>query len=245
MPAFFISPDCVSGQIVRITGPLLPHLRDSLRIRAGECLWLCDGDTRYQVHVTHISREALAGTVLQRQARPSGNLSPVLLAQALLKGDHMDWVIQKATELGVETIIPLITQHTVVRPQPARVAGQQTRWQRVALEAAQQCERWKVPSIARPISFREFCTDREPSRATFFVQERAHHPGLATVGLPPAQDRTFAVIVGPEGGWSEEEVGQAAAVAFTAVSLGPLILRAETAALTALAILQSRLGALG
>jgi 16S rRNA (uracil1498-N3)-methyltransferase len=157
----------------------------------------------------------------------------------------MDWLIQKATELGVTTIIPLITHHTIVRPPPARVHGQQPRWQRVAFEAAQQCERWTVPTIDRPRSFQEFFAEPAPSRTTFFVQERAHHPGLTTVALSPKQGQEFAVVVGPEGGWSEEEVSQAATAGFTAVSLGLLILRSETAALTSLAILQSRLGALG
>ncbi len=245
MPVFFISPDSVSGGIARVTGSLLPHLRDSLRIRKGEHLRLCDGHMRYHVRVTDVSREALVGTVLHRESRPTNNFRPVLLAQALLKGDHMEWVIQKATELGVTSIVPLITRHTVVHPRQGRVARQQARWQQVAIEASQQSERWNVPAIARPLPFREFLADRDPSRAVFFVQERASYPSLATVVLPPGQDRVFVIVIGPEGGWSEEEVNQAGAAGFIPVSLGPLILRSETAALTSLAILQSRLGALG
>ncbi len=245
MPVFFISPDSVSGGIARVTGHLLPHLRDSLRIRAGERLRLCDGNMRYHVHVTDVSREALVGTVLHREPRPTNDLPPVLLAQALLKGDHMDWVIQKATELGVTTIVPLITRLTVVRPRQGRITDQQVRWQRIAIEAAQQSERWSVPTIAQPLPSREFFAERDPSRTVFFVQERAQYPSLATVVLSPGRDRVFAIAIGPEGGWSEEEVNEAAAAGFTPVSLGPTILRSETAALASLAILQSRLGALG
>ena len=245
MPAFFISSSDIRGTELALTGELCHHLRASLRVKAGELLWLTDERRRrYHVRVTLLAQQALTTEILECRQGPAETAPSVLLAQALLKGDHMDWVVQKASELGVRTILPLISRHGVVRPQPDRIAAQLARWQRIATEAAQQSEQWEPPQVLAPMESRRFLSN-PTSTLSLFLAERQDTVSLANVPLPALPTETLAVIIGPEGGWAEEERSQAAAQNFLAVSLGEHILRADTAAVTALSIVQSRLGRLG
>ena len=154
----------------------------------------------------------------------------------------MDWLIQKATELGAASIFPLLTEHTIARPAATRTVKQQERWQRIALEAAQQAERWEVPLVCASLPFAEFLTESRERRLTLILSERGHGASLSSVALPTDPDESVALAVGPEGGWTPSELDKAVAHGFVGVSLGDCILRAETAALASLTILQSRLG---
>lgn len=245
MPAFFISSSHIRNQEITLTGELCHHLRASLRIKPGEVLRLTDEHRqRYQVRVNTVTPQALTADILECRPGPIDRAPRVLLAQALLKGDHMDWVVQKASELGVRTILPLISRHGVVRPQPARVAAQLARWQRIATEAAQQSEQWQPPQISEPMDSRRLFSSHAATCA-LLLAERQDTLGLAAVPLPTLPTDTITLIVGPEGGWADEEVSQAIEGECRAVSLGEHILRADTAAVTALSIVQSRLGRLG
>lgn len=157
----------------------------------------------------------------------------------------MDWVVQKATELGVRAIIPLLAQHSVVRPHASRVAAQQTRWQRIALEAAQQSEQWVVPSIQLPIDVETFFTQPGGFNNKLILTERLPGYSLSSVPLPNGPASSLVMVIGPEGGWAPDELALAERSEFTGVTLGSRILRAETATLAAVSILQSRLGELG
>lgn len=157
----------------------------------------------------------------------------------------MEWVIQKATELGVAVILPLVTEQTIVRPKKERAGSRRERWQRIALEAAQQSERWEVPTVEAPRSALEFFSDPGPATLKLVLQERSRAQSLRAVALPSSPAETIALAVGPEGGWRDEELNRAQASGFLPVVLGDRILRAETAALAAVSVLQSRLGELG
>lgn len=245
MPAFFISSADIHGTTLTVTGDLSHHLRASLRVKPGEVLRVTDEHRqRYQVRVSAVSPQTLTADILERRPGPLDAAPTVLLAQALLKGDHMDWVVQKASELGVRTILPLISRHGIVRPQPDRVAAQVARWQRIATEAAQQSEQWQPPLVLEPLDSRSFFSGPAATSA-LLLAERQDTMGLAQVPLPTLPTDTLALIVGPEGGWSEEELSMAMEGQCQAVSLGEHILRADTAAVTALSIVQSRLGRLG
>lgn len=168
----------------------------------------------------------------------------MLLAQAILKGDHMDWVIQKAGELGVASIIPLIARHGVVRPREDRIAAQLARWQRILTEAAQQSEQWRLPLIQEPVEARTFFA-APPTPYVMVLLERHGGARLWDVPLPVEPVDLVAVAVGPEGGWAEEEIDAAQRHGGQAIALGAQILRAETAAIAAVSILQCRVGRLG
>jgi 16S rRNA (uracil1498-N3)-methyltransferase len=246
MPVFFIDSDQITADTVTITGSLLDHLRASLRVRTGERLWAGDEHRcRYLIEVSHIDRRMLRGRVVERRRGPAPSAPRVLLAQALLKGERMEWVIQKATELGAATIVPLVTEHTIIRLRQERAASRRERWQRIALEAAQQSERWDVPSVEAPHPATEFFADAGPATLKVILRERGPAESLRTVGLPSSPDETIALAIGPEGGWRDEELARAQAGGFLSVTLGDRILRAETATVAALSVIQSRLGELG
>ncbi|MCE3224463.1 MAG: putative Ribosomal small subunit methyltransferase [Nitrospira sp.] len=245
MPAFFIPSSDIRGAEITLTGDLCHHLRASLRVKPGEYLWLTDEyRRRYRTEVMEVAQQRMTVRVLDQREGPVETGPAVLLAQALLKGDHMDWVVQKASELGVRTILPLIARHGIVRPQAGRVATQVSRWQRIATEAAQQSEQWQLPRVLEPLESRQFFSG-PASSGSLVLAERREAVGLSNVPLPASLTEPLALIVGPEGGWAHEELSLALAQGCLAVSLGAHILRADTAAVTALSIVQSRLGRLG
>ena len=246
MPVFFITADQIQEKAVTITGPLLDHLRASLRVRIGERIWVGDDRRRrYLIETTHVDRRALHGTVIEQRTGPASARPRILIGQAVLKGDRMDWAVQKATELGAAAIVPLVSEQTVVRPKHMRVNAQQERWQRIAVEAAQQSERWDIPTVSIPISAMEFFATPDIGTLKLILSEREAGQSLGLVPLPSSATHSVALAVGPEGGWRDEELTRADANGFLPVTLGARILRAETAALAAISVVQSRLGELG
>lgn len=247
MPVFFVPPRCLTPPTVSVTGALLRHLRDSLRLAQGEIILLSDGEQlRYRVEITAITKQALTGRIMESIARPPERAPSLTLGQAILKGERMDWVIQKTTELGVQTIIPIQSRRSIVQPKADRIEGQTARWQRIALEAAQQSEQWRVPTLVSPLPFSS-CTTGFPGYplALILTERRNRARSLANIVLPTSPEASIVVLVGPEGGWTEEEIAAAERAGYVPITLGARILRAETAATLAIGLLQYRLGELG
>lgn len=246
MPVFFLPDSCITPPSVSVAGDLLRHLRDSLRTRVGETLMIGDGRTRrYRITVTAITKQGLTGHISESLSRPAGTTPSLTLGQALLKGDKMDWVIQKATELGVSRIVPLLCRHSLVQPKAGRIDQQLARWQRIALEAAQQSEQWSVPTIDLPRPLATFCSASTHDLRLMLAERRETGARMNDLPLPTAPESSVVVVIGPEGGWTQDEAAEAEQAGFLPVTLGPTVLRAETAAVTAVGILQHRLGALG
>ncbi len=246
MPIFFLPAHAVSPPSIAVPQELLAHLRDSLRVEVGEEIIFADGQgARYRTEITHSSKQGLTGRILETFHEPAKQAPSLVLGQALLKGEKMDWVIQKATELGVSQIIPLQSRNTIVQLRPERVEGQLARWQRIALEAAQQSEQWRVPTIAQPQSMRDFCTTPSGESVRLLLAERREGQSLLAVLLPTAATAAIVALIGPEGGWTEEEMNQAEEAGCQPITLGQRILRAETAAIVTVGILQHRIGELG
>jgi 16S rRNA (uracil1498-N3)-methyltransferase len=158
-------------------------------------------------------------------------LTPLILGQALPKHAKMDLIIEKCSELGLTTLVPLYTARTVVRAVADRLGEKRERWQRIAVAAAQQCRRQTVLDIQPPQFFTDFCAGYAPAPVKIFCWEEEQQQGLHQVltsrkGLSPV-----VVLVGPEGGFTAHEAALARAHGFQAVSLGPLTLRTETAAI--------------
>ena len=157
MSVFFIhSTDIVDG-VVKITDPLLNHLSKSLRTKSGDFLLFNDEQRRrYHTTVVQITKHILHATIQQVEDHPCSTHPPLILAQAILKGEKMGWVIQKATELGVSAIVPLATDRVILRLSEKQEDTHQARWRRIALEAAQQSERWTLPTIFPLQTFQQF-----------------------------------------------------------------------------------------
>jgi 16S rRNA (uracil1498-N3)-methyltransferase len=241
MPVFFIhSQDVVDG-LVTITDPLLTHISKSLRAKPGDSLLFNDDQGhRYHTTVVQITKHSLQAKIQHVEDPPLSNRPPLILAQALLKGEKMGWVIQKATELGVSAIVPLITDRVILKLSGKQGETHQARWIRIALEAAQQSERWTLPTILPIQTFRHFLETPRPDQAIFMAEREE---GASLLTIPYSTGKTGAgiiVIIGPEGGWSAEELEAAQSHSWVLASFGKEILRAETASLAALAILQAR-----
>lgn len=246
MPVFLISSSHIQHGSITVTGQLLEHLRDSLRIRIGEEIWVGDEQRRrYRVRVSQIGKRDLRGEILETVTGPAATRPSLTLGQVLLKGERMDWVIQKATELGVVSIIPLISMRAIQRPRTERLDHQQKRWQRIALEAAQQAERWETPSVALPTEASVFFKNHPDTALKLILSERGPGQSLASLQYPDDPAQSIVLAVGPEGGWDREEVSCALACRFAPITLGSRILRSETAAIAAISVIQSRLGELG
>jgi 16S rRNA (uracil1498-N3)-methyltransferase len=240
MPHFFLAPGALQGDAVTMTGSLASHVAGALRHRVGDHLTVVDEDgQRYRVVLTEASARRVRGTVVEPLPRHEPQGPRMTLAQAVLKGSHMDSVLQRATELGVHDIIPLVTRRTVVRPHQQRASRQTERWRTITLEAAQQSERTTIPAVDDPRPLDEWLRSGATAHSTkLLLWERERSQSLrARVEHGEPGDRAV-LLVGPEGGFDPAEVDLARAAGFIPVSLGRAILRAETAGVAALAILQ-------
>ena len=254
MARFFVKTDPLELQNGRITitGHDVNHIANVLRASKGDELVLCDGaGTDYHVVIDQISKEKI-GTVI-RDARASATEPPVgiTLFQGIPKADKMDYIIQKCVELGVRSIVPVITSRSVVRFGSARDAAAKTaRWNRIALEAAKQCDRGIVPEVNGPVKFDEALELADGYGLKLFPYEEEKEGSLrkvlqehrmAMMGSSPG----IAVFIGPEGGFDPEEAEKAVKSGFKPVTLGPRILRTETAGIAVAAIVMYELGDMG
>lgn len=247
MPVFFLPAHLITPPLVTITGELLTHVRNSLRMTAGEALLIGDGQgCRYRAEITAVTKQAVTARILETLLAPPSQAPVLTLGQALLKGEKMDWVIQKATELGIGTIVPLQCRHSMVQPKADRIEGQTARWQRIALEAAQQSEQWRVATVMPPQGVERYAKEVDARSLRLILMERRETCiNLSKIALPTSPEDSITVLVGPEGGWAREEIAEAEKAGFVPITLGPTILRAETAAIVTVGILQHRLGRLG
>lgn len=236
MPRVRVPPDAVQGETVAVTDPrALHHLRDVLRVKVGDRLECFDGHGRS--YAGPIARCTSRGLVVEITERLEGipRLLKVTLVQALIKPERFEWALEKATELGVARIIPVETARTTARISGRE--GRRARWQRIIESAAAQCGRATVPRLEPPEPFGRALKmlDSQPTLL----------PTLAEDGSPLAEqlgrlrDATqIALLIGPEGDFSPEEVTMAAQHGALPVRLSRSVLRSETAAIAVLAILQ-------
>jgi len=245
MPVFFVSSTTIHNHCISLKGALYTHIVKSLRIRPGQSIRVCDERRqRHLVQVTGITQQTLQGHIEETVIGPPQEQPTIILAQSVLKGEHMAWVIQKATELGVQTIVPIITERVQSRSGNSSMKSHRERWQRIALEAAQQSERWDFPSILEPQSFQTFLHNLPKTQMNLILTERKNPPAIdrkALLGEQLSRSQEVVLTIGPEGGWSQAELQDAKQLGMRHVTLGEKILRSETAAITAIVMLQERL----
>ena len=232
------APDAAAGTL-RLEGARAHYLFSVLRLSPGAQVELFDGaGGRFPATVGSVS-ELLVGPKLPAAAAGAD----IVLAQALAKGDKLDLVVQKATELGATRIIPLATERSVVKLLAERATSRAERWRRIAQEAARQCGRADVPAIDEPRSWEELFAElaKEPDRRGLLLHPEAElRLSAAARGAPK-----LLLAVGPEGGFSPAERESCARADLLECSLGPRVLRTETVALAALAVVQHLAGGLG
>jgi 16S rRNA (uracil1498-N3)-methyltransferase len=244
MPRVYVRPEAIDADRVRFDAAEAHHLRRVLRLRAGAVVEATDGTGRlYTVRLAGLDAEGAWGAIEARTEPARESPCTITLAQGILKGDRMSWLVQKATELGVARIIPMETARVVARP-AAGLTGRHARWERIAREAVKQCGRVVVPMVTPPCAFAGVLREVPSQDATWIFWEGGGQPLAATASETGARARVL-LLVGPEGGFTPAEVGQAEDAGVRLVSLGPRILRAESAGLTALVLCQFLFGDLG
>ena len=231
MPRFFI--DGAADGRAYIAGADALHIAKALRMRPGEALTLCDGKgTDFEgVLETVTDRQVTVRITASRPSQAEPTLA-VTLYQGLPKGDKMDWIVQKAVELGVTAVVPVATRRSVARLE-GKADKKQERWQRIADEAAGQCGRGMLPSVERPLSWSQAlsCLSGEPALVFY------EGGGRPLRELVTPSTRRLSVFVGPEGGFDPEEIDAIRRQGGGVATLGPRILRCETAPLAALTLL--------
>jgi 16S rRNA (uracil1498-N3)-methyltransferase len=169
---------------------------------------------------------------------------PFILGQALPKGGKMDLIVEKCSELGLTTLVPLYTDRTVVRETPERLARKMARWQRIAAMAARQCGRRTLLDVQSPMALGDFCKRYRSAPVKLACWEAEQHHGMRQALAGLTDQSPIVVLIGPEGGLTVDEVGIARGHGFTTVSLGPRVLRTETAAIVLTSVVRYSLGEL-
>jgi len=240
LPRFHV-PGSTAGALVELPIHAAHHAREVLRLRAGAAVRVFDGEGReFEAMLDSVSRQRV--TVRLARAVPARAESPLRLCLALspLKGDGMELVIQRTTELGVAEIWPVVTARTDAAARPSLQGSRQERWEKVASGAAAQCGRAVVPRIAPATDLRALLA--KPFAGTRILLHEA--PGWPPLASLPREDSAL-LLIGPAGGWEESETARLSAAGFRPVGLGPRVLRAETAAIAATSALQVLWGDLG
>lgn len=242
MPVYFIQSQSIQNDRIDLTGELAHHLRDVLRCRPGEIVSLVDEkQVQYRAALDQVNKKQVVAKILRKEESPGRPALSITLVQAVLKGKKMDWVIQKSAELGVTTLMPVVTERTIARPRSERESRQTERWQAIAQEAAQQCGRLDIPSVQSTVTLDSLLKNPPESSLKLMLWEAEQRLSLKSA-LRNLKERTsISVLVGPEGGFPLREIEKAREAGWVAVSLGRRIVRAETAGMAVLAILEYEL----
>lgn len=246
MRRFFIRHQLTAiGQRVTLSEQDSYHIRHVLRLRSDTNIEIVD--TTGQVAaacIEHISDGAVSACIVSLTAGGAEPPVSLVLAQGLPKADKMDYIVQKAVELGAAMIQPLRLERSIVRYDCTKAAARQKRWQQIAYEAAKQSRRECLPTVAAICELEEFLQEYCKRMPVFMLYE-----GGASLGLGQAvyqhQAESCCLLIGPEGGFSQDELALCQQYGAIVVSLGPRILRTETASLAALSIIFYQYGALG
>ena len=239
---FFASPGQITAPHVTLSDEESHHLTRVMRLAPGAIVFVFDGAGReYRCKVDVASRSSAKLQIIDELTAPVESEIEITLAQALVKNDKFDWVVQKATELGVNRIVPLVTAHSEVVLSEERGEKRIKRWDRISLEALKQSGRRKLVEITDPSKWSDHCA-RDGSQLRLLLSERGgrsldsvHREAIKT----PA---SISIAIGPEGGWDVHELETARQHGFKEIHLGPRILRSETAAISALALVQFLFG---
>lgn len=243
LPRLFVPAETLSHAMpLRLLGAEHHYLSRVLRLSIGDEVLLLDGVSQVvKTRIVAADAEALELERLSVETAASHGEPQVTLYMALLKGERHDLVVQKATELGARRIVTLLCKHCVPELGGERAERRQQRWQRIARAAAQQCRRPDLPEVTPPLTLRE-ALDQDRNRCRLMLYEGTAPPlrSLLDGNIAKNNDRNrprdIALVIGPEGGLDGTELAQLREAGFLSASLGPRVLRAETAALAALAV---------
>jgi 16S rRNA (uracil1498-N3)-methyltransferase len=242
---FFVPSGSLRARNVTL-GPELAHrLGRVLRLKRGDHVLLSAGGARdYEVQLTGVSPYAITGLIIAEREAPPEPEVKLVLNQSLIRANRFDLVLEKGTEIGVSRFVPVVAAHCQVTGNGEPSAGRSERWERIVVEAAEQCGRGRLPAVDQPLPFEEAIRRARGLKLLPFEGERRRGMSAYLRGLSRRPD-TVSLFIGPEGGFEDAEVELAREAGAEIVSLGPRILRSETAGIVAAALVLNALGEMG
>ncbi|MFN2134932.1 MAG: 16S rRNA (uracil(1498)-N(3))-methyltransferase [Candidatus Promineifilaceae bacterium] len=242
---FFVQPEQISRGRVALEGDQARQIYNVLRLRQMERVTVFDGSGwEYTVLMDKVTTDQVTGTIESRQRPQVEPRTELVLYQSMLKKDNFEWILQKGTEIGVSRFVPFVSERSVVR-QDALKPAKRKRWQRIIAEAAEQSGRSRLPELNTPLRFDEAVADANACQVALIPWVGEAKLGIVAALAPlrePERTLQVALFVGPEGGFTDGEIAGAREAGMRPVTLGPRVLRAETAAVVAAALALSAVG---
>lgn len=230
MPKFFVNKEQIEDKIITILDEDANHISNVLRSRVGDNITLCDGDgTDYDCVIREINKKLVIADIVKIYTNQNEPSVKITLYQALPKGDKMEMVIQKCIEIGVDRIVPVKTEHVVVKFDK-KEDKKLIRWNKIAEAAAKQCGRGKIPIVDNIMTFKQALEECKALDGILIPYEKQKEGGLREY-IKNFKGNTIGIFIGPEGGFAPEEIKQAIDVGAVPITLGKRILRTETAGL--------------
>lgn len=247
MHKFFVSKDKIHGNNCTIEGEDVKHIYKVLRLIEGDKISINDGEgNEYLGEIKEVSKKEVIVELLEKMELNNESNLKVHLYQGMPKSTKMDLIVQKCTELGISGVTPIITERVVVKSEISEFR-KVDRWNRIALEACKQSKRSLIPTINTPIEYEELLSTLKNFDLVIVPYENQEGQGIRYVAneVRNREIKSVAIIIGPEGGFEEREIQEFKQLGAFVVTLGPRILRTETAGLVALSLLMYELGDLG
>ena len=243
MYRFFVEPSQVEETFIRICGSDVNHIKNVLRMKTGEEILISTGETmEYTCYIEEFLEDEVTAHIMYAQEAGYELSSKIYLFQGLPKSDKMEWIIQKAVELGVHQVIPVATKRAVVRLEGKKEVNKQRRWQAISESAAKQSKRMLIPNVHQVLSFKEALKYAESMDIRLIPYELAKGMQETKEILAAIeQGQSIGIFIGPEGGFEEKEVEAAISEGAKPITLGKRILRTETAGLAILSVLMFQL----
>ena len=245
LPRFFCEIDLQTGTTVELSTELAHYMLRVLRLKDQSQVWLFNGQGgQFLASLQHQGKGVLAH-LLEFQALERELPQRITIAQGLASGDKMDWIAEKCTEVGVTALAPIAARYSVLQLQGERLQKRVQHWQKVARSASEQCGRNKVMQVSPPQQLAAFLQSLPSSphtRVIFCDPDAEHDLDSALTEVNNWSDAHLVFLIGPEGGWSEEEKAQALAAGALSMRFGTRILRTETAAIALVSAASARLG---
>jgi 16S rRNA (uracil1498-N3)-methyltransferase len=215
------------------------HVSRVLRLKAGASLRVFDGNgAEFQAEITRVAGEIVTIRVGAKSSGSAESPLRVTLVQGVSRSERMDWTLQKATELGVSAIAPVLTSRSVVRLDDKQAEKKQGHWRGIVIGACEQCGRSRIPAVSTPVPLRSYFSNVRKDGMRLVLSPVAQGSLAGISSLPSKVD----LLIGPEGGLDDDELSAAQTAGFMPVRLGPRVLRTETAAVVALTVLQALWG---
>lgn len=243
MHHFFVTPQQISGDKIRIEGGDVNHMKNVLRMKLHEKAEISDGESRtYLCEVEAYEEDVAVLHILEEMEADTEPASKLYLFQGLPKSDKMELIVQKAVELGVYQVIPVAMKRSVVRLDDKKAAKKADRWNSIAESAAKQAGRSRIPEVTMPLSYKEALKMAEELDVTLLPYELAGGMKVTREVIRQIKSgQSVGIFIGPEGGFEPEEVDAAVSMGAKVITLGRRILRTETAGFATLAVLMFEL----